>query len=115
VGITTSFFGQPVDGTTELIRYTYLGDSNLDGCVNALDFNSVAANFGNAAGKEWYQGDYNYDGFTNSLDFDALATNYNLTLPPPAPALSPALGTLVPEPVGSVVLVAPLFLRRRRS
>ena len=35
VGITSTFFGQPADSTTVLIRYTYLGDTNLDGKVNA--------------------------------------------------------------------------------
>jgi autotransporter-associated beta strand protein len=113
VGITSTFFGQPVDGTTELLRYTYLGDANLDGHVNALDFNAVATNFGSTPGREWYQADFNYDGSTNTLDFDALASNFNLSLAAPSVAV---LGTLVPEPALVGLLVAmPLLRRRRRS
>jgi hypothetical protein len=113
VGITTSFFGQAVDGTTELLRYTYLGDANLDGHVNALDFNAVASNFGSTPGKEGYQADFNYDGFTNTLDFDALASNFNLTLAAPSVTV---LGALLPEPTLAGLLVAlPLLRRRRRS
>jgi autotransporter-associated beta strand protein len=117
VGITSSFFGQPVDSTTELIRYTYLGDANLDGKVNALDFNAVATNFGNVSTREWDQGDFNYDGMTNTLDFTALATNFGLTLPAPGSVVpaSPVLGSLVPEPsLAALLVVMPLLRRRRR-
>lgn len=96
-----------------MLRYTYLGDANLDGHVNALDFNAVATNFGSAPGREWYQGDFNYDGSTNTLDFNALASNFNLSLAAPS---VPVLGTLVPEPALVGLLVAmPLLRRRRRS
>src|SRR5207237_1466113 len=40
------FDGQSVSGTNVLVRYTYSGDANLDGTVNALDFNALATNFG---------------------------------------------------------------------
>ena len=38
VGITGSYNGQTVDANTIIVRYTYLGDANLDGKVNAQDF-----------------------------------------------------------------------------
>src|SRR5262249_10303128 len=48
--------GQPA-GDSVLVRYTLKGDTNLDGIVNALDFNTLATNFGNAnAG--WTDGDF---------------------------------------------------------
>jgi hypothetical protein len=93
------------------VAYAYYGDANLDGTVNALDFNSLATNFGQNA-PEWVKGDFNYDGVVNSLDFTALAGNVNSTLPAPAPAL----GALVPEP-GELVLLAcvgAFAMRRRR-
>jgi autotransporter-associated beta strand protein len=58
------------------IRYTLLGDANLDGKVNGADFTIMAANF-NQGGKVWDQGDFNYDGEVNGADFTLLAANFN--------------------------------------
>ena len=44
-----TFDGQSIDGSTIVIRYTWSGDANLDGLVNALDFNALATNFGSSA------------------------------------------------------------------
>ena len=116
VGITSTFFGQPADSTTVLIRYTYLGDTNLDGKVNALDFNALASNFGNASGTEWDQADFNYDGVTDTSDFMMLANNFGLTLAAPAQLPAPVLGSLVPEPASLAMLaLAPVLIRRRRG
>src|SRR5262249_29216220 len=93
--------------TTVLIRYTRYGDANLDGVVNALDFNALASRFGQS-GKLWSDGDWNYDGMVNTLDFNALAVNFNQALP--VPALG---GSLVPEP--SLLVIPALALRRFRG
>jgi hypothetical protein len=58
------------------IKYTLLGDANLDGLVNAADFNILAANF-NQSVTGWDQGDFNYDGLVNGADFLDLAANFN--------------------------------------
>jgi len=58
------------------IKYTLLGDANLDGLVNTSDFNIVAANF-NQSITGWDQGDFNYDGLVNTADFNELAANFN--------------------------------------
>jgi hypothetical protein len=105
-----------VDDTTNsrvLVRYASRGDSNLDGVVNALDFNAVATNFG-GSGKVWSQGDFNYDGTVNTSDFTFMATNFGTTLPAPVPAA--VLGSLVPEPstLGLLAAGAILAARRRR-
>jgi autotransporter-associated beta strand protein len=84
------------------VARAYYGDANLDGTVNALDFNALATNFASGSA-QWIQGDFNYDGTVNSLDFNALAGNFGQSLPLPAPAL--AASALVPEP-GSVTLFA---------
>ena len=104
-----------MSGSNVLIRYTYSGDANLDGKVNALDFNALASNYGNTSGKFWNQGDFNYDGFTNTLDFNSLAANFNEVLAAPLPANG--VGLIVPEPVGLAMLAmagATRFRRRRR-
>ncbi len=108
----SSFRGQPIAGSAIVIAYTLAGDANLDGTVNALDFNAVASNFG-AASPTWTTGDFNYDGIVNSMDFVDIATNFNapLVLPPALP------GTLVPEPSSLLLVTIVPFLAspRRRA
>jgi fibronectin-binding autotransporter adhesin len=106
--------GMSDDGSNVTVGYTYYGDANVDGAVNALDFNSLATNFGATSGKFWYQGDFNYDGKVNSTDFAALAANFNSSL---VPAPAPSLGALVPEPAITGLLsgLALLAARRRRA
>ena len=58
------------------LKYTLLGDANLDGIVNAADFTILAANF-NQPVTSWDQGDFNYDGLVNAADFTDLAANFN--------------------------------------
>jgi hypothetical protein len=58
------------------IKYTLLGDANLDGAVNGSDFAILASNF-NKAVSGWDKGDFNYDGAVNGSDFAALASNFN--------------------------------------
>ncbi len=102
LGVST--FGGPsisVNPTDVLVRYVYTGDANLDGVVNALDFNAVATNFGTPT-TLWTHGDFNLDGTVNTQDFTLLGTNFNQALPNPAPSL---LSTLVPEPVSMFALV----------
>ncbi|MGD0768916.1 MAG: choice-of-anchor Q domain-containing protein [Tepidisphaeraceae bacterium] len=65
------------------VKYTLLGDANLDGLVNAADFTILAANFNqNVTG--WDQGDFNYDGIVNAADFTDLAANFNQGISLPA-------------------------------
>jgi hypothetical protein len=59
------------------IKYTLLGDANLDGKVNGTDFNIMAANFNQAVTNGWDEGDFNYDGKVNGNDFVLLAANFN--------------------------------------
>ena len=110
LGIGT-FAGSSVGGTDVLLRYTLLGDANLDGVVTTSDFAALASDF-NTAGS-WSGGDFNNDGVVNALDFNAIATNFGGSIPI---ASAPALGSLVPEPasVGALALSSALFLTRRR-
>jgi len=73
------------------IKYTLLGDANLDGLVNGSDFNILAANF-NQSVTGWDQGDFNYDGLVNAADFNDLAANFGQQSDA-APAVIPASGT----------------------
>jgi autotransporter-associated beta strand protein len=110
-----TFGGVNVDNTKVLVGLVYGGDANLDGKVNALDFNALATNFGQNAGNQvWTQGDFNYDGSVNTSDFTMMSLNFGKTEAAPAPVL----GALVPEP-GTISLLAVgamgLLARRRRG
>jgi hypothetical protein len=58
------------------IKYTLLGDANLDGEVNGADFAILATNFSHPV-SSWDQGDFNYDGTVNGTDFGDLAANFD--------------------------------------
>jgi len=106
VGIS-SFDGISTDGTTIVLRYTLAGDANLDGVVNALDFNSLAGNFGaTSTAAIWPAGDFNYDALVNGSDFTLLAKNFNQGVPP----LGSPGGSVVPEPAALGALFASIAL-----
>jgi hypothetical protein len=112
-----TFDGQAVDSTCVVVRYTFVGDANLDGIVNGLDFNALANNYGRS-GKTLTQGDFTGDGIVNSSDFAALAMNYGQSTPSATAASVPSalpLGAVVPEPVmlGNILIAAGLMRRRR--
>jgi hypothetical protein len=58
------------------IKYTLLGDANLDGTVNSEDFTLFSENL-NQSGMMWDDGDFNYDGTVNAEDFTPLSANFN--------------------------------------
>jgi fibronectin type 3 domain-containing protein len=67
--------GDPPSDEVKMM-YTLLGDANLDGVVNGVDFGIVAADF-NKGVTGWDQGDFNYDGVVNGIDFGYIAANFN--------------------------------------
>jgi hypothetical protein len=96
------------------------GDANMDGTVNALDFNAMANGYSGTS-DTWLQGDFTGDNTVDSADFAILASNYGIVTPPPvnppAGAATPfgQLGDIVPEP-GAIagLAIASLLLRRNR-
>jgi hypothetical protein len=57
------------------IKYTLVGDANLDGTVNGADFSILAANFG-LGYTNWDQGNFLFTPTVNGSDFSALAANF---------------------------------------
>ena len=94
-----------------LVKYTYYGDTNLDGAVSSIDFTNLVAGYGMTSGAAWAQGDFNYDNKVNTLDFNLLAGNFGAT-----PLPSQGLGGVVPEPAlaGLAMPLIGLAIRRRR-
>jgi fibronectin-binding autotransporter adhesin len=110
-----------------IVKYTYYGDSNLDGVVNAADFTRFLDGLA-TGGSTWSQGDYTYDGKVDlGNDFDLFLASYltqggalgSLAEPILQSDLSAAqkneLLSVVPEPSGlSLLLLSAALLRKRR-
>jgi T5SS/PEP-CTERM-associated repeat protein len=116
-----------LDGDEVLVRYTVIGDLNLDGTVSISDFIDLAAHFNTASGATWQIGDVNYDGAVTIADFIDLASNFNQSVAGPALPISGDEAAMlsdfaasigansVPEPTMlSLSLLALLGSRRRR-
>jgi autotransporter-associated beta strand protein len=108
-------------GTLE-VKFTLLGDADLNGTVNGIDFGILAANF-NKGVSRWDQGDFNYDNIVNGVDFGSLAANFNKGASSASDiaaldAFAAANGLLadVPEPasIGLIALGACGLMARRR-
>src|SRR6185312_719590 len=69
--------GQPAN-TVEL-RFTLMGDANLDGIVNGSDALAVGRNF-NLTVSAWDRGDFNYNDSVNLTDAQFLTGNWNATV-----------------------------------
>ena len=122
----TSFSGQTVDNNDVLIKYTYFGDTDLNGVVDtATDFDLYITGLtsGGSLGG-WFYGDFDYNGIVDSsADFDLFITGLTSQ---GAPLLTAGIGgsnlvQAVPEPstfvlAGLGVLgFAGVQLRRRRA
>jgi len=57
-----------------LIKFTYGGDTNLDGKVDVTDLGALATNW--QTSNVWTGGDFSYDGFVDVTDLGMLATNW---------------------------------------
>jgi hypothetical protein len=60
---------------TVLVRYTYYGDTDLDGFVGPSDVNNLELGYA-GVGDGWLYGDFNYDGVVNFNDVNLLDLNY---------------------------------------
>ena len=68
----------PIGPTDILVKYTYIGDANVDGQVDSDDFNQFLFGFnGGTADEVWLNGDFDYDGDVNSDDFNYFLLGFN--------------------------------------
>jgi hypothetical protein len=123
---TDIYNGSAVDASSLIVKYTYYGDANLDGRVNADDY--VLLDRGRAKGLAgWINGDFNYDGAINAADYLLADTSFILHGPPLDPSFLAMRGAqfggeyvssllaAVPEPSSAGLLAAAgvVALRRR--
>jgi len=116
--IYTSFDGFTVDMNSILIKYTLMGDLNLDGRINADDFFLIDRGFSNGIGSNQYlNGDIDYNGLVNADDYAYIDRAYAMQAIV-AQDHPQTIGGIqsVPEPalVGTLTFLTPIFFRRRR-
>jgi autotransporter-associated beta strand protein len=119
-----SFDGQPVSDTDVLVKYTYYGDTNLDGKVDGTDYSRIDAAYINnkvnpsAPLTGWFNGDFNYDGVIDGSDYALIDNTFNSQGAVITASVASSIATsAVPEPATLGVLAigaAGLLGRRRR-
>jgi hypothetical protein len=70
--------GQVLDATTVIVKYTYAGDVNLDGLVDASDYGTID-NYYQFPGTSGYaNGDFNFDGVIDAGDYGLIDNSFQL-------------------------------------
>jgi fibronectin-binding autotransporter adhesin len=128
---TSLWAGQTITATSTLAMYTYAGDANLDGTIDAGDY-GIIDNFVQVADANGYgNGDFNYDGFIDAGDYGIIDNNIQAQGTPFPTGESVGGGgavggtgeiaalsgvTAVPEPasLGAFAFAAAALGRRRR-
>jgi hypothetical protein len=78
---TALFSGQTVDATTILVKYTYVGDADLNGHIDASDYGRID-NFFQFPGTTGYaNGDFNFDGVIDASDYGYIDNSLQLQGP----------------------------------
>jgi hypothetical protein len=75
--------------------FSLIGDANRDHSVDTVDFNNLAANFGQS-GRNFGQGNFDYDpaGNVDTLDFNLLSTNFGKSVAGSSTAKAPPAAAL---------------------
>jgi hypothetical protein len=110
-----TFSGQTVGANDVLVKYTYNGDANLDGRINADDYFQIDSGFlDQPANPTYRQGDFNYDGKINADDYFQIDSAFLEQGAPIASGAAAAALVSVPEPgsMAGVMMFAALATSR---
>jgi hypothetical protein len=117
-----TFDGSSVSASDVLVKYTYLGDTNLDGKLDGLDYKHIMEGYVNGL-SGWMNGDVDYSGGAVTLsDVQAFLAAYNYytanagSLPTYPSSETTAAAAAIPDPgAGSLAAsIGLLSLTRRR-
>jgi hypothetical protein len=80
LGAYVVFYGHNVDNTTVLVRYTIVGDFNLDGVVDDADVTVLSVTYApGVPNPYWSLGDADYNGFVDEADSTIIGAFYDPT------------------------------------
>ena len=68
---------EPVSSTDVLVKYTFRGDTNLNGQVDPPDYFYVDRSFPKASGSTWALGDFDYNGTDDPNDYFYIDSNFS--------------------------------------
>jgi hypothetical protein len=114
-----TFDGQSPALNDILVKYTYYGDTDLNGVVDGGDYARIDNAFNlhlTGANAGWVNGDFNYDGVVDGADYALMDNVFNMqgSLTPLAvtavPASSSASAASVPEPTSGAIVIGLLCL-----
>jgi len=103
-----------IDANYTIVKYTWNGDANLDGVVNADDYFLIDSNY-IPQNPGWQNGDFNYDAVINADDYFLIDSAF-LGQTGPLSVDAPRPFTPIPDPAtGGVLLLAVLALGYHRK
>jgi len=105
------FDNEPVDASSVLVKYTWNGDMNLDGVVNADDYFLIDTGF-ITQGTVYRNGDLNYDGVANADDYFMIDSAF---LGQSAPLSSPVADDAEEGPVVALPSAAAMVVSAGQS
>jgi hypothetical protein len=106
---STTFGGFSLDATAVLLKYTYNGDTDLNGVVDFDDYARIDAAYLSGTGDTWFEGDSNYSGTVDFDDYALMDSAFLLQ----GGALDRTMN-FIPEPVGAALPAALCVLLARR-
>ena len=117
----STFESQPVTNTDVLVKFTFAGDVDLSGTINAADYLLIDNGYNSGGTKTgWRNGDFNYDGVINGDDYTLIdnafntqgSTSFATTTAGPAEMIATDSVQIaqVPEPTISLIGLASLSL-----
>jgi hypothetical protein len=77
-----TFGGVAVSAGDILVMYTYAGDVNLDGLVDASDYGIIDNYFQFPGTSGYVNGDFNFDGVIDASDYGLIDNAFQLQGPP---------------------------------
>ncbi|HYO11070.1 MAG TPA: pre-peptidase C-terminal domain-containing protein [Tepidisphaeraceae bacterium] len=66
---TATWGGETVNGSAILVKYTYIGDADLNGRINGDDYFAIDSNVAQPNARTWALGDFDFNGKINGDDY----------------------------------------------